>query len=54
MAVGLDAHRAGAMRIETDRHLRITADGETVSETPADFSILPKAVSVYTGGGTKE
>jgi YegS/Rv2252/BmrU family lipid kinase len=38
------------MRISTDRSMRITADGDPISRTPADFSVLPKAVTVYTGG----
>lgn len=50
----LHLRRGARMHIETSRDLRITADGEEVSRTPADFSILPKAVSVYTGGTKKE
>jgi diacylglycerol kinase family enzyme len=38
------------MRISTGRSLGITADGDRISRTPADFSVLPKAVTVYTGG----
>lgn len=41
------------MHISTGRSLGITADGDRISRTPADFSVLPKAVTVYTGGEDK-
>lgn len=35
------------IRIETDRPMTITADGEEVDMTPADFRVLPAAVRLY-------
>jgi diacylglycerol kinase family enzyme len=45
--------KGAGMHISTGRSLSITADGDRISRTPADFSVLPKAVTVYTGGEDK-
>jgi len=38
--------KAAAVRLESNPALEIYADGEPVGHTPAEFSILPKAIHV--------
>jgi diacylglycerol kinase family enzyme len=40
------ALRGCRIRVETTRPMRINADGEIVGTTPADFTVLPKALHV--------
>jgi len=49
MVESLHLLKGAEMRISTGRSMRITADGDRISRTPADFSVLPKAVTIYTG-----
>jgi len=41
--------RGDRLTLETSHVLSVTADGEAVSTTPAQFSVLPGAVTIYTG-----
>ncbi|MBK8909070.1 MAG: lipid kinase [Rhodospirillales bacterium] len=43
--------RGSHIRIETDRPMRINVDGEVVSETPADFRVVPAAMTVFAPPG---
>lgn len=39
--------RGASVRIETDRPMQINTDGEVTTSTPADFSVLPRALEVF-------
>ncbi|PJK29830.1 lipid kinase [Minwuia thermotolerans] len=39
--------RAAAVRVETTPTQEINVDGDVIAETPADFSVLPKALEVF-------
>jgi YegS/Rv2252/BmrU family lipid kinase len=42
--------RVARVRIETDPPAIVQADGQLVGRTPAEFSVLPAALTVVTGG----
>ncbi|HEX7026179.1 MAG TPA: lipid kinase [Gammaproteobacteria bacterium] len=44
---GITVLHSKKFRISTGRPMKISADGEIVSETPADFGFLPGALNVY-------
>lgn len=44
---GVHTRHGQAIRIETDPVMAINVDGEVVSETPADFRVLPAALPVF-------
>lgn len=44
---GITVLHAKKFRVMTNRPMSISADGEIVSVTPADFDFLPNAVNVY-------
>lgn len=44
---GITLIRSNKFRVITDKPMSISADGEIVSATPADFGFLPDAVNIY-------
>lgn len=44
---GIHTLHGQTIRIETDRAMPINVDGEVVSETPAEFRVLPAALPVF-------
>jgi YegS/Rv2252/BmrU family lipid kinase len=44
---GVTVLRSKKIRVTTDRPMSVSADGEIISETPADFGFLPGAVNVF-------
>lgn len=47
---GITLLRSSKFRVTTRKPMTISADGEMVSKTPADFGFLPHAVNVYVPG----
>ncbi len=45
--------RARAIRIETDRHVMVYADGERVGPTPVTMTVVPDSLSVFVGPNPK-
>jgi diacylglycerol kinase (ATP) len=45
--------RAGTIRIETDRHTMVYADGERVGPTPVTLTVEPASLTVYVGPNPK-
>ena len=39
-------HRVKTLKIETEEPMPIWADGERVAETPAEISVVPKALNL--------
>lgn len=51
---GIHTLHGQTVRIETDRVMPINVDGEVVSETPADFRVLPAALPVFAAKGADD
>ena len=41
--------RASSVRIDAEPRVAVEADGQVIGETPAEFSIRPRAIQVVTG-----
>ena len=46
----VDALEGTAFEIRTERPMRVIADGELTTHTPARFSLVPDALSVFAPG----
>ncbi|NNC24306.1 lipid kinase [Salinisphaera sp. USBA-960] len=43
---GVSLFKAGAVRVRTSRPMAINTDGELLTETPADFRVIPGALTI--------
>jgi diacylglycerol kinase family enzyme len=41
--------RASSVRIDAEPRVAVEADGQVIGETPAEFSLTPRAIQVVTG-----
>ncbi len=48
---GVFSARAANVRVEAEPRLGFTADGETIGEAPAEFTVLPRSLKVIVGPG---
>jgi len=41
--------RTASVRLDAEPRVAVEADGQVIGETPAEFSLLPRAIEVVTG-----